>query len=607
MSRARGRRGADAGAGADAGTGVVRLLEPLLRTLIRRVLFILVHSALLAGSVAIAHADEVGSRREHIVNGEPTGEGEALGTVAVALLSEERARQGFEPESLFSGAWCTGVLIAPTVVLTAGHCVEQCSWDTCTDADGEPFDCYGCDPDSIPAARVYISAGSRTLDDMWSAEVVPVRELFVPEGYIPSAYWYLDVGLCQPSGFEEHPRCEKPGLTPDLHDIAVLLLDAPVTSLSPVRILPKIDTLVGTQALAIGYGDRVSPESDELLSQDRYASILNQTSTLVEQVTEQEILTAEGENQSGVCFGDSGGPLYVQRGHEVFIAGVASRFRNDRDGPQCGAGAIYTSASAYADWIFEKAPAANRLTLSGGGGCSATNATTSETGACFVGLLVWVVALRARRKAMWAAPFAFVAIALLGCGPSTNDDVSFCNDTRDPYGIFCNPDTERIDLRAAETIARSEVPGDALLLSAQSSNNGLVDPDGRADSWYFSYYLAGRTEPPAVEFWSISVYSNEQTFVDTFVSDTAGSGLVCIPTAPIPVLDSRQLTHEAIRLMEREGVTVRLADAGRLFIRHNHICQNGEALRNYISYGGMVVYFDDAGTVFKLEHDPPGF
>ncbi|NNL24308.1 MAG: hypothetical protein HKP36_07630 [Myxococcales bacterium] len=59
--------------------------------------------------------------------------------------------------------------------------------------------------------------------------------------------------------------------------------------------------------------------------------------------------------------------------------------------------------------------------------------------------------------------------------------------------------------------------------------------------------------------------------------------------------------------MEREGVTVRLADAGRLFIRHNHICQNGEALRNYISYGGMVVYFDDAGTVFKLEHDPPGF
>ncbi len=561
-------------------------------------------TSLLVASVAIAHADDVDSRREYVVNGEPAGPGDIRGTVAVALLSEEQAEEGFAPESLFSGAWCSGVLIAPTVVLTAGHCVEQCFRDTCTDPNGEQYDCYDCEPDPIPAGRVYISAGARTLDEMWSAEVVPVRELFVPEGYVPSAYWYLDVGLCEPVGFEEY-KCEKPGLTPDVHDIAVLRLDAPVTALSPVRLLPKVDELVGTEALAIGYGDRTIPGSDELLRQDRYLSILNQTSTPVEQVTDQEILTGAGENQSGLCFGDSGGPLYVQRGDDVFVAGISSRLRNDRDGPHCGAGAIYTSAPAYADWIFEKAPEANRLTLSGGGGCATAAGTASASGRLLIGLLLVLLGLRARRrKAVLAAPFVLVAGALIGCGSSSASDVSFCNETRDPYGIFCNPDTERIDLQAAEAIARSEVPGDALLLRLSSSRHGLLDPDGRADSWHFTYYVSERRELPVAEFWDIMVYPNEQTFVETFVTDTAGSGLTCIPTAPIPVLDSRQLTHDAIRFMESQDTTVRLGDGGNLFIDQNHICRIGEALRNIILYRGMAAYFDDEGAFFKLD-DPP--
>lgn len=554
-------------------------------------------------SVAIAHADEVESRREHIVNGEPAGPGDIRGTVAVALLSEEQAQEGFSPESLFSGAWCTGVLIAPTVVLTAGHCVEECFWDMCTDADGEPFDCYGCDPEPIRATRVYISAGARTLDETWSAEVVPVRELFVPEGYVHSPYWFLDVGLCEPVGFEVY-QCEKPGLTPDLHDIAVLLLDAPVTSLSPVRILPKIDDLVGSEAQAIGYGDRISPGSDELLSQDRYVSILNQTSTPVEQVTDQEILTAAGENQSGTCFGDSGGPLYVQRGGEVFVAGIASRLRNDREGPQCGAGTIHTLAPAYADWIFEKAPEANRLTLSGGGGCSASSGRPPPSGLLGPALFALFWSSRRRRSIVAGLALVIPLSFLAACASSSASDVSFCNETYDPDGIFCNPDTERIDLRAAESIARSEVPGDALLLRVSSSNDGLLDPDGRADSWYFSYYLSGRGELPEAEFWSIMVYPNEQTFVERFVTDTAGSGLNCIPTAPIPVLDSRQLTHDAIRFMESQGAAVRLGDGGNLFIAQHHVCQIGDALRNRIFYRDKIAYFDDTGTFFKLEQAP---
>ena len=571
---------------------------------IRFIFFILIHTSLLVASVAIAHADDVDSRREYIVNGEPAGPGDIRGTVAVALLREEQAEEGFAPESLFSGAWCSGVLIAPNVVLTAGHCVEQCFRDTCTDFNGAQYDCYKCSTELIPADRVYIAAGSRTLDDLWHAEVVPVRELFVPEQYRLSAYWNLDLGQCEQLE-PNQSGCEEAGLSPDIHDIAVLRLDAPITVLRPVRLLPSTDDLAGSEGLAIGYGDRTTPGSDELLTQDRYLSILQQTATPIEQVTEQEILTAAGENQSGVCFGDSGGPLYVQRGNDVFVAGVASRFRADTGSPYCEIGAIYTSVPAHADWIFEKAPEASRLTLSGGGGCATVAGTASAWGPLLIGLLLVLLALRARRrKVVLAAPFVLVAGALIGCGSSSASDVSFCNETRDPYGIFCNPDTERIDLQAAEAIARSEVPGDALLLRLSSSSDGLLDPDGHADSWRFTYYLSRRRMLPVAEFWYITVYPNEQTFVETFVTDAAGSGLTCIPTAPIPVLDSRQLTHEAIRFMESQGTTVRLGDGGNLFIVQDHICRIGDALRNIILYRRMAAYFDDEGGFFKLD-DPP--
>ena len=82
------------------------------------------------------------------------------------------------------------------------------------------------------------------------------------------------------------------------------------------------------------------------------------------------ILTAEGTNRSGVCFGDSGGPLYVREGGGFFVAGIAVRVRLDRT-PVCGGGGIHTLAPAYADWIYEKAPEATPFRLSGGGGCAA--------------------------------------------------------------------------------------------------------------------------------------------------------------------------------------------------------------------------------------------
>ena len=49
----------------------------------------------------------------------------------------------------------------------------------------------------------------------------------------------------------------------------------------------------------------------------------------------------------GTCYGDSGGPGYVEAGGALYAFGVTSRAYSNGTG-NCGEGGIYTLASAYA-------------------------------------------------------------------------------------------------------------------------------------------------------------------------------------------------------------------------------------------------------------------
>jgi hypothetical protein len=112
--------------------------------------------------------------------------------------------------------------------------------------------------------------------------------------------------------FRAHPLYRE-GDSSSLDDVGVVITteDLPRT---PIRLLLSRDARIGEQAVIAGWGT----------DQNGNGTILRAGTTTITSVSILGVQTQQNSTNSGVCSGDSGGPLLLSEGGVWAIAGVTS-------------------------------------------------------------------------------------------------------------------------------------------------------------------------------------------------------------------------------------------------------------------------------------------
>lgn len=208
-------------------------------------------------------------------------------------------------------AWgCTGVVVAPQVVLTAAHCGDAIS---------------------------RIMAGGTTVIPALSADarVIGVREVVVHPEYAP------------------HPHSS--------NDITILILDAPaLVPAAPFATSAEIAAASAIEVVGFGYNDPTRPLG---LGTKRRATVpgpaiiaegddddLGSLPATLGFHPEYEFVAGRKFLGIDSCNGDSGGPAYVSVGGTFKLAGLTSRATKTALA-NCGDGGIYVRPEKFRNWI----------------------------------------------------------------------------------------------------------------------------------------------------------------------------------------------------------------------------------------------------------------
>lgn len=209
---------------------------------------------------------------------------------------------------------CAGTLIAPTVVLTAGHC--------------------------NPKNRVdrYITVGASNKKDMDNGDFKPAESIRVVDAMTHPKY-----GNRAPELFLNN-------------DFGLLLLEKPYIIESDIKLVLNDQKNVpasGTMLDVIGMGSIEYGTSmvEELRKVAVPAISNNECEEIIKyDISKKQMCAGQLYGGKDACQGDSGGPLIMQNGNEHILVGLTSW------GINCGKfPGVYARVSEVLSWIEEKA------------------------------------------------------------------------------------------------------------------------------------------------------------------------------------------------------------------------------------------------------------
>jgi len=298
---------------------------------------------------------------------------EIISTVFVAaslspnVVGGTPAKPGAWPDAvavLSRNAACTGTLITPDVVLTAGHCIDT-------------------DPVLVVVNTIdYGKPGGEAIRVARSVAYPRWQESY-------------DVGVV----VLEHPAKAKPRAVASACTLRYSLVEQALMHVVGFGLTSRSGTGENTRL-----HEGLIPVVDATCSGDPACNAA---------IAPGGEFTAGG-NGVDSCFGDSGGPVYVDTPAGPALAGVVSRAYQP-GGPPCGGGGVYVRADKVVSWIEREVhETVSRTTCKGaaddgttvgepaptdGGGCAATSGVgrAGRAGA-LAGLGVLMIAVRLRRR-----------------------------------------------------------------------------------------------------------------------------------------------------------------------------------------------------------------